>query len=118
MELYEIVKFTHKPIKGEEYFEPEVITATMDRDLAERMLAIYKSNQGGNESYRIRTLKESEPAHLNFESKSYEHCKTCNSYNRCLLTILERPNEMIRCIRFGGLKEYQIRRTNDENKSE
>lgn len=57
MELYEIVKFTHKPTKGEEYFEPEVITATMDENIAEQMLEIYKSNQNINEAYVIRTVR-------------------------------------------------------------
>ena len=60
MELYEIVKFTHKPVKGEEYFEPEVITATMDKELAENMLGIYRYNQNINEAYDIRTVRVSE----------------------------------------------------------
>ena len=57
MELYEIVKFTHKPVKGEEYFEPEIITATMDENIAEQMLEIYKSSQNINEAYQIRTVR-------------------------------------------------------------
>ena len=118
MELYEIVKFTHKPVKGEEYFEPEVITATMDKNLAEKMLEIYKSNQGENESYNIRTLREPKAVPFNSASSCCEHCPTCNSYTRCLLTILEHPNEIIRCIHFGRLKEYKLRRMNDENKGE
>lgn len=58
MELYEIVKFTHNPTIKEDYFEPEVITATMDKDLAEKMLTIYKSDQKMYESYLIRTVRE------------------------------------------------------------
>jgi hypothetical protein len=114
MEIYEIVKFVHKPVKGEEYFEPEVITATMDKELAEQMLSIYKSNQGENEAYHIRTLREPKAVPFNDEPQFYQHCQACNSYHRCLLTILEHPAEMIRCINFGRLKEYKIRRMNYE----
>ena len=103
MELYEIVKFTRKPSRGEEYFEPEVITATMDKDVAEKMLTIYKQYQKMHESYQIRTLKELEAVPL---LPAPEHCVTCNSYCRCVDTIETRPNEMIRCIFFGGLRNY------------
>lgn len=103
MELYEIVKFTHKPIKGEEYFEPEVITATMDKEIAEKMLLIYKGNQNMNEAYHIRTLREPEVAQF---ISSPVQCLYCNSYSRCVDTIKTRPNELIRCIRFGELQRY------------
>jgi hypothetical protein len=102
MELYEIVKFTHKPTKGEDYFEPEVITATMDKDLAEKMLTIYKSNQKMHESYQIRTVRE--PKTVSFFDPT--HCEFCNSYCRCVDTIETRPDAMIRCIRFGELRRH------------
>ena len=103
MELYEIVKFTRKPIKGEEYFEPEVITATMDKELAEKMLKIYKCHQEMYESYQIRTLKEPEAVSM-FGTPL--HCMTCNSYYRCIDTIETRPDVMIRCIHFGELRKF------------
>ena len=102
MELYEIVKFTHKPIKGEEYFEPEVITATMDKNAAEQMLEIYRQNANEDESYQIRTLRELEPQPF----KSYEHCLSCNSYDRCKDYVINHPNAMMRCMNFGELKKY------------
>lgn len=103
MELYEIVKFTHKPTKGVDYFEPEVITATMDKDMAENMLTIYKQHQKMHESYQLRTLKELEAVAFN---PVPEHCATCNSYYRCMDTIESRPNEMMRCFFFGQLRRY------------
>ena len=102
MELYEIVKLTHKPYKGTDYFEPEVITATMDKDLAEKMLKIYQSNQNMNESYQIRTLKE--PEVFTFDT-GIEHCSACNSYCHCVDIIENHPNTMVRCIRFGNLQK-------------
>ena len=103
MELYEIVKFTRKPTKGEEYFEPEVITATMDKNMAEQMLAIYKQHQKMHEAYHIRILRE--PKVATFTSTP-THCLACNSYLKCVDTIEKRPNELIRCIRFGELQRY------------
>lgn len=102
MELYEILKFTRKPTIREDYFEPEVITATMDKDLAEKMLTIYKSNQKMHESYQIRTVRE--PEIVSFSAPT--HCMACNSYYRCVDTIETHPNTMIRCIRFGELRRY------------
>lgn len=103
MELYEIVKFTHKLVKGEEYFEPEVITATMDKNMAEKMLEIYKQHQNTNESYQLRTLKEIEK--VSFTSDPI-HCLSCNSYDRCVNTIKNYPDVMIRCIAFGELQKF------------
>lgn len=56
MELYEIIKFIRKPMTREDYFEPVVITSTMDKNLIYKMLDIYKANQNENESYQIRTM--------------------------------------------------------------
>ena len=105
MEIYEIVKYTHNPKFGTEYFKTEIITATVDKELAEQMLTIYRSNQGMDEAYQIRTLREPKVASLNSESDWYNRCTSCNSYNRCVMTILEHPEEMIRCMHFGKLKE-------------
>ena len=119
MELYEIIR-TDIIDRSDFYYTGNdyVITATMDKDLAERMLTIYESNQRDNEAYKIRTLRSPEAVSLNNNTNVCEHCEMCNSYNRCLLTILERPNEMIRCIHFGKLKENKTRRMNYENKYE
>lgn len=106
MELYEIVKFIRKPIKGEEYFEPVVVTATMDKQIAEQMLEIYQQNADENESYRIRTLRELKPQPFDYFSTAYEHCLACKSYNTCKDVALNQPNNSIRCINFGGLKKY------------
>lgn len=116
MELYEIVK-TEIIERHSGYYDGKtsVITATMDKDLAEQMLSIYKSNQSSNESYSIRTLREPKVEHLNYDPISCERCPTCNGYTRCLLTILENPKEMIRCMYFGRLKEYKTKRMIDEN---
>ena len=64
MELYEIVKTESVWIdRGYGYYNDKmsVITATMDKDMAEKMLEIYKHNQSDDESYQIRTLRISEP---------------------------------------------------------
>lgn len=103
MELYEIVKFTRKPTKGEEYFDPTVITATMDKDMAENMLDIYRQHQKMHESYQIRTLKE--PMVASFIGHPL-HCFTCNDYHRCVNTIETNPNAMMRCMFFGELQRY------------
>ena len=57
MELYEIIKFTRKPMTLEGYFEPVIITSSMDKNLVYNMLDIYKANQAENESYQIRTVR-------------------------------------------------------------
>lgn len=100
MELYEIVKTDIIERFPNGYSSrPSVITATMDKDMAEQMLSIYRHNCGDNESYDIRIIQAP-------NRNNYEHCIKCNSFNRCVDTIHLRPNEMIRCIRFGELKQY------------
>ena len=64
MELYEIVKTEQEWCsRGYGYYvsNTSVITATTDKDMAEKMLEIYKHNQSDGESYQIRTLRISEP---------------------------------------------------------
>ena len=60
MKLYEVVKNELQWIdRGYGYYDGKisVITATMDKDVAEKMLEIYRHNQSDNESYHIRELK-------------------------------------------------------------
>ena len=60
MKLYEIVKTESVWIdRGYGYYNDQtsVITATTDKDVAEKMLEIYRHNQSDNESYQIRELK-------------------------------------------------------------
>ena len=60
MRLYEIVKTESVYIdRGYGYYNDKtsVITATTDKDVAEKMLEIYRHNQSDNESYQIRELK-------------------------------------------------------------
>lgn len=101
MEIYEIIRDEILERHGNGFYtcKPHVITATMDKYVAERMLEIYKQNQSQNEAYSIRTIRAREPENLN-------GCVNCNNYNRCLLHIEEHPGDMIRCIRFGDLVEY------------
>ena len=106
MELYEIIKRIRKPTKNEEYFNPEVITATMDKITAQQMLEIYRQNQDDNEIYDLRTIKAIKPIPSDPIQINYEHCRSCNSFNLCVDAVLNRPNEMNRCVRFGGLKYY------------
>ena len=62
MELYEIVKQDIIERFPNDYTsKTSVITATMDKDMAEQMLSIYKQNCGINESYAIRTVREIKP---------------------------------------------------------
>jgi hypothetical protein len=62
MELYEIVRTEIFEYHGHRCYTARtmVITATMDKDMAEKMLEIYKHNQGMDESYEIRTLRISD----------------------------------------------------------
>ena len=63
MELYEIVKTEQEWCpRGYGYYvqKTSVITTTMDKDMAEKMLEIYKHNQSMDESYEIRTLRISD----------------------------------------------------------
>ena len=100
MELYEIVKKDIIERYPNGYAsKPSVITATMDKDMAEQMLSIYRHNRSDNEEYDIRIVQAP-------NRNNYEFCLNCNSFNRCVSTIHLHPNEMIRCIRFGELKEY------------
>ena len=63
MELYEIVHW--KSYLGRsDYGQTSVITATMDKDMAEKMLEIYRYNQSTDESYEIRTVRMSDPMKL------------------------------------------------------
>ena len=68
MDLYEIVKMTRNAISAGNMFGTitTVVTATMDKKVAEQMLTIYQQNANENESYQIRTLREKVPSiHLN-----------------------------------------------------
>ena len=57
MELYEIIKTEIRERYPNGYIgQPSVITATMDKTMAEQMLAIYKQNCSANEEYEIRTV--------------------------------------------------------------
>lgn len=62
MELYELIKveFT-RPAPHYLIEKSTVITASMDKDMIERMLDIYRENQGEDEAYEIRTVRISEP---------------------------------------------------------
>lgn len=63
MALYEIMKteFALVPGRPGHYVQKtSVITSTMDKDMAEKMLEIYRHNQSDDESYEIRTLRISE----------------------------------------------------------
>ena len=107
MELYEIIKTEIQLRYSDSRIgQSSVITATMDKTMAEQMLAIYKYNCGENEEYEIRTVKAPQILH------TYECCKSCNSFSTCVSVIRETPDVMIRCIRFGELKQY-IEEEND-----
>jgi len=110
MELYEIVKCKeekHTPRIG--VFQEQVLTVVTDRDLAEQMLEIYESNQKSDEKYKINTVRKSEPQPNTLVPVG---CFTCNSCGKCMNTIATRPNEMIRCIRFGELRQYILGKEN------
>lgn len=101
MELYEIIKTKIIERYENSYLgQPSVVTATMDKAMAEQMLAIYKHNCGENEEYEIRTVTAPQILH------TYECCKSCNSFSKCVSVIREISDVMIRCIRFGELKQY------------
>jgi hypothetical protein len=59
MELYEIIRSEVLEYHGRLCYtaRTSVVTSTMDKDMAEKMLEIYKYNQSDNESYDIRTLR-------------------------------------------------------------
>lgn len=57
MELYEIVRIDILERCASGYIGKDiVITATMDKTMAEQMLLIYKQNCGTREDYKIRTV--------------------------------------------------------------
>lgn len=60
MELYEIVHKIYQAKSMYGWFNPKctVVTATMDKDMAEKMLQIYLSNCLEWETYKINTVKE------------------------------------------------------------
>lgn len=66
MELYEIVHWETFEYHGHTCYtgRTSVVTATMDKDVAEKMLEIYRHNQSDNEAYEIRTVRISKPAKL------------------------------------------------------
>ena len=107
MELYEIVRITKNPIITENVPSGiiSVITATMNKDLAERMVTIYQQNANEDESYQIRTLRELEAQPFDYLPTAYECCLLCESYNKCKDVALNQPNNSIRCINFGALKK-------------
>ena len=58
MELYEIIKVTLTRVGGHMVqTKPSVITAVMDKDLAYKMLDIYRANEDGGDTYQIRTVR-------------------------------------------------------------
>lgn len=61
MELYEI---RHEQIlsrfDGMYTSKSTIITATMDKDMAEKMLKIYRANCGIDEAYDMRVIREPE----------------------------------------------------------
>lgn len=64
MELYEIVKTDIIEKYPNGYLgRPSVITATMDKDMADQMLSIYRHNCGDNEAYDIRIVREPQILH-------------------------------------------------------
>ena len=108
MELYEVVKITNNSIIAKNVPNGiiSVITATMDRQIAEQMLEIYRQNADENESYQIRTLRKLEAQPFDYGSVSYERCLSCNSYDRCKDFVINHPNAMMRCMNFDELKKY------------
>lgn len=111
MELYEIVKY-----KEEEYtqrlgvFKEQVLTVVTDRNLAERMLEIYQSNQQEDEAYKIITVRKPEAKPFTYNPVP---CSSCNSYAKCVNIIKTRPNDMVRCIGFGALRDYINKKENN-----
>lgn len=64
MELYEIVKTDIMENYSNGYLgKSSVITATMDKDMADTMLSIYRQNCGYNEAYDIRIVREPQISH-------------------------------------------------------
>lgn len=62
MKLYEIIKTTFTLYNEKIYTEKKtVITSSMDKEMIDNMLEIYRSNQSTNEAYEIRTVRIPEP---------------------------------------------------------
>ena len=58
MELYELIKVEYIRLKPRYITEKStIITASMDKEMIERMLDIYRENQGEDEAYEIRTVR-------------------------------------------------------------
>ena len=58
MELYELIKVEF--IRPRPHYLTEkstVITASMDKEMIERMLDIYRGNQDEDEAYEMRTVR-------------------------------------------------------------
>ena len=111
MELYEIVKYKEdKHTQHLGVFKEQVLTVVTDRDLAERMLEIYQSTQKTDEAYKIITVRKSESKPFN---RIPRHCASCGSYDVCVNMIKTRPNEMMRCMCFGELRDYIKNKTKE-----
>ena len=66
MELYEIVHWEAFEYHGHICYtgRTQVITSTMDKEMAEKMLEIYRQNQSADEAYEIRTVRMPEVMQL------------------------------------------------------
>ena len=65
MELYELIKVEY--VRPRPHYLTEqsaVITASMDKEMIEQMLDIYRENQDEDEVYYIRTVRISKPVKL------------------------------------------------------
>ena len=47
------------------------------------------------------------------EQMKPQACVSCNSYDKCVNHIKTRPNDMIRCIGFGALRDYINQKENN-----
>ena len=68
MEIYEII---HRQFElwhdGLHISKHTVITATMDKDMAEKMLKIYRASCKMDEAYDMRVIREPEIKEFNFK---------------------------------------------------
>lgn len=61
MEIYEIIRHQiQSSFDGGYISKPTVITATMDKDMAEKMFQIYRANCKIDEVYDMRVIREPE----------------------------------------------------------
>ncbi len=68
MEIYEIIHFAFKSTPyGVCSVKTTVITATMDKDMAEKMFQIYRANCKMDEAYDMRIIREPEIKEFNFK---------------------------------------------------